>query len=299
MSDPVLQYNIPETRTASGNEDPQSIRLTLTPGQVSNQTVSLYGPAVGSPLILGSTVNATLSTPGEQDHYTLTLAASSLLYFDSLTNGNFQWSLTGPGGTPVSGRSFTNSDGNSGPSDPVLSLPAGSYTLTVSGSGQTIGAYSFRMLDLAAGASVTPGTPVSGTLSPANSTDIYRFTASAGDTDYFASLSSNTQSADWRLIDPYGNVLFSNGMSRDGGRLTLSATGTYTVLVKGYIGDTGTTSYSFNVEFQGNVPPPPPVGTPLTLGSTVNATLSNPRRARPLHLHTLDGCPALFRFTDE
>ena len=74
VSDPVLQYNIPETRTASGNEDPQSIRLTLTPGQVSNQTVSLYGPAVGTPLSLGSTVNATLTTAGQQDHYLFTLS---------------------------------------------------------------------------------------------------------------------------------------------------------------------------------------------------------------------------------
>ena len=98
-----------------------------------------------------------------------------------------------PGGTAVSNRSFTGSDGFFGPSNPVLSLPAGAYTLTVAGSGQATGAYSFRLPDLAAGATVTPGTAVSGTLSPANSTDIYRFTASAGDSYYFARLSSNTQ----------------------------------------------------------------------------------------------------------
>src|SRR5208337_2332230 len=116
-------------------------------------------PPVGTPLTLGSTVNATLSTPGEQDPYTFTLSTAAQLYFDSLTNNsNFQWSLSGPGGTAVSNRPFTSSDGYYGPSDPVLSLPAGAYSLTVSGSGQAIGAYSFRMLDLAAGASVTPGT---------------------------------------------------------------------------------------------------------------------------------------------
>ena len=74
--------------------------------------------------------------PAEQDRYTFSLAAPSLLYFDSLTNNaNLRWSLTGPGGTPVSNRAFTGSDASGISGNPVLSLPAGAYTLTVSGVG--------------------------------------------------------------------------------------------------------------------------------------------------------------------
>ena len=98
-----------------------------------------------------------MAAPGEQDRYTFTLAAPSLLYFDSLTNNaNLRWSLSGPSGTPVSNRTFTTSDGSGISGNPVLSLPAGAYTLTVSGVGATTGAYSFRLLDLSQATAADP-----------------------------------------------------------------------------------------------------------------------------------------------
>src|SRR5205814_1271647 len=88
-------------------------------------------PLSGTPLTLGSTVNDTIAVAGQQVQYTFTLAAGALLYFDALTNdSNLSWSLAGPAGTAVNGRNFTGSDGLSAPGDPVLSLPAGAYTLT-------------------------------------------------------------------------------------------------------------------------------------------------------------------------
>ena len=135
-----------------------------------------------------------MSAPGEQDRYTFTLAAPSRLYFDSLTNNaNLRWSLSGPAGTPVSNRTFTTSDASGISGNPVLSLPAGAYTLTVSGSAATTGAYSFRLLDLSQATALTPGTPVSSTFSPANATTAYRFTAVAGNSYYFAHLSGSQQ----------------------------------------------------------------------------------------------------------
>jgi hypothetical protein len=135
-----------------------------------------------------------------------------------------------------------------------------------------MGAYSFQLSDLKTATPMTPGTPVSGTLSPASSSNFYQFTATAGQSLYFARLtgSGGTGSDTWRLIDPYGNVLFSTSLSSDGGRLTLSTTGTYTVLVEGFIADTGTVSYSFNVA------PITDVTQPLTLGSTANGSLATP-----------------------
>src|SRR5262249_49429234 len=138
-------------------------------------------------LTLGSTVNGNLPSPGRVDSYTFTLAAAARLYFDALTSntanpsiGSFSWSLQGPPGTVVSQRAFTSSDSADGPGNEVLALPAGSYTLTVDASSDITGAYSFRLLDLAAATALTPGTPASATLSPANSTTLYQFAASAG-----------------------------------------------------------------------------------------------------------------------
>src|SRR4029077_17283893 len=137
------------------------------------------------------------------DHYTFTLATDSLLYFDARTNsGNLQWSLTGPMGVFVNPAtfntkfSFNASDGFSA-GNPVVALPAGDYTLTVSGSGQTAGAYAFRLADLAAAKPLTVRTPVHGPPSPANATDLYRFTAAAGQPFYFARLAGSFGD-DWR-----------------------------------------------------------------------------------------------------
>src|SRR5207253_10817195 len=101
--------------------------------------------------------------------------APATLYFDSLINdsNNLNWSLNGPGGAVVSGRSFCGSLSRA-ISDPQLRLPAGSYTLTVDASGDAVGAYSFRLLDLAGATTITPGTPFSGSLSPGNETDLFK-----------------------------------------------------------------------------------------------------------------------------
>src|SRR5262249_18758217 len=158
------------------------------------------------------------------------------------------WSLSGPGGTAVSSRQFSASDGTS-IVNPVLALPAGNYTLTVvSLFGQSAGAYSFRLSDLAAATPLTPGTPVSGTLNPRDSTNAYHFMAAAGQSFSLARLSASgfAFGDDWRLIDPYGNSLFSTSFDNDGGRLTLVASGNYTLLVEGSINNTGTFSYSLN-----------------------------------------------------
>ena len=222
-------------------------------------------------LTLGSVVSANLAVPGEQDRYTFNLADDTQLYFDSLINNvNFQWSLTGPSGITVNNLAFNSSDGHFGVSNPVMSVPAGAYTLTVDATGSTTGPYAFRLSNLATATALTPGTAVSDSLSPANSTNLYQFSAAAGQSFYFARLSGTATSAQWRLIDPDGNVLFSTLLNTDAGRLTLTAAGTYTLLVEGFISETGTVNYSFNVA------PITDTTQVLTLGSLVNATLAAP-----------------------
>ncbi len=91
-----------------------------------------------TPLVLGATVNGDISTPGEQDLYTFTLAADTLAAFDDLiTDGNLKWSLVGPSGEVLTDQYFIYSDGYNGT---PFHLVAGDYQLTVSAWGGETGA---------------------------------------------------------------------------------------------------------------------------------------------------------------
>src|SRR5262249_20742081 len=140
--------------------------------------------------------------------------------------------------------------------------------------GSSTGNYSLRLSELSSATPLTPGTAVSGGLAPANETDFYRFTASAGDRFFFDVVArTNGGNSDWRLIHPYRNMLFSTGFtgtttSSDVDVLTLAQPGTYTLLLEGRIFDTVAGSYTINVQ------PVPAGAVPLTLGSTVNGALA-------------------------
>jgi len=144
-----------------GNTAPINYGFNVQP--VTNTTAALT---------LDAQTTGAITEAGQQNFYTFSLTNASQLYFDSLTNdGSLSWTLTGPRGTEVSSRSFTGSDsGNYGSSDPVLNLIAGNYTLSVAGSGAHTASYSFRLANLASATPITPGTVVSSSLTPGNST---------------------------------------------------------------------------------------------------------------------------------
>src|SRR5262249_41301320 len=148
-------------------------------------------------------------------------------------NAGLNWTLTGPGGPVVDQRLFTQSD-STDRDNPVLGLTAGSYTLTVRSTGGVTAAYQFRLLDLAAAPSLVPGTPVSGTLDPANETDLYRFSAAAGDRFFFdVPARSGAPNARWRLVNPAGSIIFDSSFNQDVDTLALAQAGTYTLLLEG------------------------------------------------------------------
>ncbi|PYK98758.1 MAG: hypothetical protein DME19_11285 [Verrucomicrobia bacterium] len=223
-------------------------------------------------------ISGVIGVPGERAVYTFSLATDSRFYFDALANvPSLQWSLSGPQGPVVADRSFTGSDAQS-IADPTLALPAGAYTLTIHNPGGGTNGYVFRLVNLAEATLLTPGSVVTNTLSPANESDFHQFTASAGDQFYFQRIARvGLPSTWWRLLDPYGNQVFSQGFNDVGSPsspVTVPATGTYTLLVEGSIGDTGSGSYSFNVVPEGNVPPPVFTGTPMNLGDPYASNLS-------------------------
>jgi hypothetical protein len=116
---------------------------------------------------------------------------------------------------------------------------------------------------------ITPGTPVTGVLAPGNATDIYRFNANAGDVFYFDQQSASSGNTYWRLIDPYGQQVWFNSFG-DVATQAMRSTGTYTLLVEGYIGNTSSVGYSFNAQNLTTT------AAPLTLGSQVNGSITQP-----------------------
>src|SRR5262245_65587937 len=102
--------------------------------------------------------------------------------------------------------------------------------------------------------SLLPGTPVSGDWNPGNETDLYRFSASAGDRFYFDVLSSSFQgalSARWKLVDPYGNFVFDNFFGNSPALQAdlpaLSQPGTYTLLLEAPLSPRSTAPSRFPV----------------------------------------------------
>ena len=87
-------------------------RFKRPPARVKPLVFESFEPRV---LLSGETVapriDGSLDVPGETDRYGFTLNDNVRVVFDSLTNNaNMRWSLEGPRGSVVSGRSFTASD---------------------------------------------------------------------------------------------------------------------------------------------------------------------------------------------
>ncbi|TAK64405.1 hypothetical protein, partial [Methylobacter sp.] len=225
------------------------------------------------PLTVGNTVNGSIAHAGQRDFYNFSLSEAKQLYFDSLTNNSsFNWTLIGPQGTVVSAMDFTKSDSNYPNGSTIYDLVAGDYTLTIDGNADMVGDYRFRLLDIAQATVLTPGTTVSGQLTPANETDLYQFAVTAGERFYFDYKTySGGYSPYWRLLDPYGQLVFGPaGFGADNEPLPLSQTGAYTLLIEGQVGDAGaTSSYSFNVQKVTDEQ------LSLTLGDTVNGSIAH------------------------
>ncbi|MBY0467445.1 MAG: LEPR-XLL domain-containing protein, partial [Burkholderiaceae bacterium] len=262
---------------------------------------------------LPDAVEGRIATPGQQVVYTLDVTQTRTVVFDSLSDINFSWSLAGPRGSLVTGRSFQGSDSqdfggfNGYSGDPargdraVYTLAPGRYTLTVDAPGDAIGDFAFRLIDLAAATAITPGAVVSGLLAPGNATQAYRFTVAAGDRFYFDQLSATNPDMLWRLVSPTGEQLWSSYFGSDVAERTYLQAGVYTLLVEGRRYNNAQNAFSFNVLPKGNTLSQRSTGfnqefdgpalDPLWLvGPNGNPGLDNPV---PYTFETLDGASVL------
>jgi len=203
-------------------------------------------------LTLGATVNGSVAEAGEQHRYTFNGSVGQRIYYDSLDSDAEQifCRLMAPSGALV--WDFINQSTDSGP---VTLLENGLYTVLIDGNGAVIGDFRFRILDLAAAASLDLTGTTSGTLNPANSTVAYQINATAGQRLNFENQSATLNLANWRLVGPANqNVLPPASITTDLGEVVLPVTGTYWLLVEGYSDNATPLQYQFNASNHSDTP---------------------------------------------
>ncbi|MCB1965138.1 MAG: LEPR-XLL domain-containing protein, partial [Candidatus Accumulibacter sp.] len=203
----------------------------------------------GEALALGSVVAGLLPGADATRTYRFTLAADSQLLIDSQGDASSAvWSLLGPRGTEVANRNLLASDAAS--ANPLLSLPAGDYVLTVKGAAQAgnvfgNGAYAFRLLDVASLPQIAPGQTITTMRLPASATMGYRVDASAG--NRLILQAADSAGGVWRLLDPFGRQLaVVSGQAIETG-LDIATSGSYTLLNDGYPGANGASNVHFKL----------------------------------------------------
>src|SRR5206468_3744744 len=109
--------------------------------------------------------------PGERDFFTFAGTAGQRLYYDALDRDfeSISARLISPTGT------ILWDVNHSADRDPFTLTQTGTYTLVLDGNAETIGDYSFRMLDLSAATPMNLTMPLTGSLSPRSRTDAYQF----------------------------------------------------------------------------------------------------------------------------
>lgn len=236
----------------------------------------IIAPDAGQALPLGSLVTGSIGVPGQRQRYAFTLPTATKLAFDSWTNSPLRWSLAGPLGTLVNNRAFNNSDAQQfGGGNPVLTVPAGAYELSIVGNGDDVGGYAFVLLDLGTASPLALNTTTSSGLSPAWRSRAYRFDALAGDRIRFEGQTvSGAPNAIWRLIDPVGDQLWYSGLNGSSRSNLLARSGTYTVLIEGYLPDNVDGSFNLTATTFPNIPPPVLSGAPIVLGQAYTNTLA-------------------------
>jgi hypothetical protein len=183
-----------------------------------------------------------IETPGAGDTYTFPAAAGTVIYVDeqalSGTVGVL-YTLTDPTNVVL----LTTTLGGSEPGR--ITLPAtGTYTLRVgSPNGDATGTYAFRLWTVPADdgfaitldQTVSAGVPAAGagTIGIPGARDVYTFAATAGTVIYVDEQAlSGTVGILYTLFDPANAVLVNTTLGgSEPGRVTLPATGTYTLRV--------------------------------------------------------------------
>jgi YD repeat-containing protein len=222
----------------------------------------LYTPTVTTtPLAFNTPVTNTIANPGDQFAYTFEGTPGERIFYNPSTTfmGNQQAELFDPFGNVVYNINWSS------PQGPTVLTQTGAYTLLLFGNGATTGTFNFVVSNpVRTTATLTFNTPVTGTINPGDQA-AYTFSGAPGQQIDYDATTPSMGGQQVQLFDPFGNAVFNSNWSNDQGPLTLTQTGTYTLLLSGNGAATGT--YGFQVLNAADQ-------AALTLGTTTSGTLN-------------------------
>ncbi|WP_414529920.1 putative Ig domain-containing protein, partial [Nodularia chucula] len=240
---------------------------------------------------VGTTINGSITRPGQNDSYKFEGKAGQRLFFDSLSGGsNFFASLYAPSGKLVSDGSsgFSNWDIRNNKINNILD-ENGIYTLVIDPSGDRIGDYSLRLLEYAnaASTSASQAIPIALNTDIAGKYDdpqglksnLYKFTASAGQT-IFVDVTAGTYPNGYSVFLPNGEFISGQngiplGQNYTSRSIVLPFTGDYTIEFYGTGNYSNTSAYDSRNDYSFQLLTPDNIISNYTLGTSVNTSISN------------------------
>jgi RHS repeat-associated protein len=211
---------------------------------------------------IGELISASISKKGEQDYYTFTGKIGQRIMLDELSpiSARFaEFKLIGPSGKEVLSTYLDTSD----ETQPFTLTETGSYRIVVDGYFETVGNYSFRLLDLEDATSLQLDTNISGQLIPGTATQLYKFSGTADSRFYLDSL-SNIPNTGWVLYGA-GNQIIAQSNSFSDLEVVLPKNDIYFLAIKG--------NNSTPVDYQFRAIPIEQSVTELSLGQLVSETI--------------------------
>jgi RHS repeat-associated protein len=209
-------------------------------------SAAVIGPRTTSRISVCDTVSGRIAVPGAKSVYRLELAKGTVVYLrgGAASCDTVAWSVVGPAGSHVNYGS-----GICGDLGRTVADVAGTYTITVAGSGDGTGDYQFEVVRSAPDrtAAVSVGDHVSGQVPVPGAKLFYRLQLAKGTVVYLRGGTASCDTVAWSVVGPAGShVNYGSGICGDLGRTVADVAGTYTITVGGS-GD-GTGAFAFTVE---------------------------------------------------
>lgn len=242
------------------------VKGTQSGANYSFRVVDVPAPST-TPISLDDTQSGTFAIQGQTDNFTFSASSGQRLYLDAITptsiSSGLSWTLLGPtGGVVVSNRAFADVDN-------IILPDTGTYTLQTYTKVASL-AYSFRVIDVPATTStaIDVGVTYDGELTKMGESDELTFTGAIGQRIYLNKFipTSVSSGASWQLTSPTGAIVVSYRNMNDVDTLTLTESGTYTLLLHGTVDNL---DYSLQV-----VDVPPTETVAIDFNTTYNGAIS-------------------------
>jgi hypothetical protein len=221
------------------------------------------------PLAFDTTIQSTITSPGQTITYRFSLADRRRISIDSLETANANWQLINNSRTVASSAFFTDASWQ-------WDLAPGDYRFVVAPTGVETPTFRFRFLDAAAGTPITLDATNQVVLDPARSSQYLRVALNAGQTLYLDHLGNTglPSNVGILLTDPLGNLLINQTLN-DTGPFVVRTTGIHDILIQGRISNPDVPGSTRFVLRRADV-----VSAPYVPGSEISGSISTPGQVR-------------------